>query len=515
MREKTDITNNHTQEKKLAVCVPYRNREGHLETFVPFMSNYLKEKGIDHKFFICHQADNKEFNRGKIKNIAFDIAKKEGFDYFAFHDIDLIPEDDECDYSYPDKYPVHITTQIDKFDYKLPYAENFGGCVLFTKEQFELVNGYSNEYWGWGAEDDDLFWRCRQKQLTNVQYLDNSMTNTKIIYFNGRNSGIKIPASQSLKALTNNSFSISMLVKTEYSSKIPHHLQSDKDSQYINIPLLSRGGADYLVYSNTGSYNAIVTNKLDIVYESWFKRYKYLWTYLTLDVDMDKKIIRFYLNGIPAESDILFSFGENNNIGKITGTNAEKLLENPLFDFEDDPYFIGSRNTPFMNLFFNKQLTHNYFKGAIARVVFWNRSRSSDEIINEIVNNNINSKDKSIILLYAFNNTSHGWVRDSSTYGNNGKLFGCEIRKENIGKIVKSDLPFRRSGRIKSLPHIEEGYTIESDKSELIKKNEKKLITQVQEGFIDTCKCGLNNLTYEIIGSKVIYDDHIMVDVKC
>ena len=29
----------------------------------------------------------------------------------------------------------------------------------FTGEQFEKTNGYSNEYWGWGGEDDDLFMR--------------------------------------------------------------------------------------------------------------------------------------------------------------------------------------------------------------------------------------------------------------------------------------------------------------------------------------------------------------------
>ena len=29
----------------------------------------------------------------------------------------------------------------------------------FSGEQFEKTNGYSNEYWGWGGEDDDLFMR--------------------------------------------------------------------------------------------------------------------------------------------------------------------------------------------------------------------------------------------------------------------------------------------------------------------------------------------------------------------
>ena len=32
---------------KLGVCVPYRNREAHLEVFVPKVAEYLKMQGIE------------------------------------------------------------------------------------------------------------------------------------------------------------------------------------------------------------------------------------------------------------------------------------------------------------------------------------------------------------------------------------------------------------------------------------------------------------------------------------
>ena len=30
---------------------------------------------------------------------------------------------------------------------------------MFTREHFQLVNGFSNSFWGWGAEDDNLYQR--------------------------------------------------------------------------------------------------------------------------------------------------------------------------------------------------------------------------------------------------------------------------------------------------------------------------------------------------------------------
>ena len=35
-----------------------------------------------------------------------------------------------------------------------------------TVEQFRRVDGMSNQYWGWGLEDDELYLRLREAQLS-------------------------------------------------------------------------------------------------------------------------------------------------------------------------------------------------------------------------------------------------------------------------------------------------------------------------------------------------------------
>ena len=152
------MSSNH----KLAIFVPYRDRENHMRIFVPYMYHFFKKQNMDHAIFVVEQhRHDKLFNRAKLMNIGFDLAKDE-CDYFAFHDIDLIPE--TADYSYP-KCPTHMSAYCSQFDYQLPYEALFGGVALFSKEDFIKVNGYSNEYWGWGGEDDDMYNRCLKENL--------------------------------------------------------------------------------------------------------------------------------------------------------------------------------------------------------------------------------------------------------------------------------------------------------------------------------------------------------------
>ena len=121
------------------------------------MENFLASQlGDNWEILIINQSDEKPFNRAKLLNVGF--KESESSDYFCFHDVDMLPI--ESDYSIC-QGPTHMATEAEQFGWKLPYEGYFGGVTMFDKESFIKINGYSNDYWGWGAEDDDVLARCQ------------------------------------------------------------------------------------------------------------------------------------------------------------------------------------------------------------------------------------------------------------------------------------------------------------------------------------------------------------------
>jgi hypothetical protein len=55
---------------------------------------------------------------------------------------------------------THLAGRAQQFRFRRPYPDYFGGVCVFPRKDFEKINGFNNDYWGWGAEDDDLRDRC-------------------------------------------------------------------------------------------------------------------------------------------------------------------------------------------------------------------------------------------------------------------------------------------------------------------------------------------------------------------
>ncbi|KAL0600399.1 Beta-1,4-galactosyltransferase 4, partial [Plecturocebus cupreus] len=142
--------------QRVAILIPHRNREKHLMYLLEHLHPFLQRQQLDYGIYVIHQAGGKKFNRAKLLNVGYlEALKEENWDCFIFHDVDLVPENDFNLYKCEDN-PKHLVVGRNSTGYRLRYSGYFGGVTALSREQFFKVNGFSNNYWGWGGEDDDL-----------------------------------------------------------------------------------------------------------------------------------------------------------------------------------------------------------------------------------------------------------------------------------------------------------------------------------------------------------------------
>ncbi len=67
-------------------------------------------------------------------------------------------------------FQITISRTIIKICSRLPYPDIFGGASAMSASHFQLVNGFSNMFWGWGGEDDDMSMRIKMKGLHIARY---------------------------------------------------------------------------------------------------------------------------------------------------------------------------------------------------------------------------------------------------------------------------------------------------------------------------------------------------------
>ncbi|KAL7849834.1 hypothetical protein SRHO_G00191830 [Serrasalmus rhombeus] len=152
--------------QKVAIIIPFRNRDEHLKFWLYYLHPILQRQQLDYGVYVINQGGDETFNRAKLLNVGYAEALKE-YDYecFVFSDVDLIPMDDRNTYKCFSQ-PRHLSVSMDKFGFRLPYNQYFGGVSSMSKEQFLKINGFPNNYWGWGGEDDDIYNRLSSKGMS-------------------------------------------------------------------------------------------------------------------------------------------------------------------------------------------------------------------------------------------------------------------------------------------------------------------------------------------------------------
>lgn len=155
--------------QSVAILIPQRSRERHLLYLMHHLHPFLQRQQLHYAIYVIQQAGNATFNRAKLLNIGYLEALKDySWDCFIFHDVDLVPENDRNVYVC-DRQPKHFVVGRNATGYKLRYKGYFGGVTALTRDQFHQINGFSNAYWGWGGEDDDLLIRVQLQKMEIVR----------------------------------------------------------------------------------------------------------------------------------------------------------------------------------------------------------------------------------------------------------------------------------------------------------------------------------------------------------
>lgn len=145
-----------SSDQRLTVVIPYRDRQAHLDVLAPLLHEQLLAQGVQHRILVVEQHGTALFNRGWLLNAGMRFAA-EFSDYYCLHDVDMLPL--QANYACPSQ-PLRLVSTVHLDAGPVPCdAYYFSGAVSLSKAQAFAANGFSNEYWGWGKEDDDFFFR--------------------------------------------------------------------------------------------------------------------------------------------------------------------------------------------------------------------------------------------------------------------------------------------------------------------------------------------------------------------
>ena len=431
------------------------------------MGEYLTD--IEYEIFIIEQSDDKPFNRGKLLNVGYKYALDKGCDYFVFHDVDMLPED--VDYSYTDK-PLHLATHLQEHDYETTFFDYFGGVTMFNKEDFELINGFSNEYWGWGFEDDDLLIRCLDSdlELDKNQIETGGSDELQAFKFNG-DSFIKLEGEKT--TLLQDDFTISVLVK-------PQGVKLNENKDYDEFPILSIPGYNIGLFYN--SFRRFFCQTYDVNKKPYSINSDIIgeaWAYLTMRYQ-NGKFVSLFVNGELIET---------------------IEMEDSILPLSSDEIFIGSAN--------GKKENTEFFYGNISNVEIYDVALE-DEEIKELsknpqkpkVRNKGDYKSSEFLLTQLLPELS-----TESTCIDLGGTYQSTLNRVYLHKLNQSfktflPKPYRRNSRFKSLKHDSNSSVGNKWVHQETRINQLKYYNEVRQHGVNFRIDGLNTLMYNEIKNK-------------
>jgi hypothetical protein len=490
--------------KRLAVILPYN--EQHIENFTDHFRVTVQEgDDLYYKLIFMKQKSNRPLNKGKLFNIGY-MLHKEKFDYFCFHDSNLIPISDECDYSY-EKKPISLVgmrnkiefgdqEKVQNFDeYSLPYDEYFGGATLFSKEHFQEVNGYSNEYWGVGYEDYDLLLRCVVKGLSVRTEIETPVSKT-YGSFNGTNSYIEIPSENAkIKNATNKSFTVSAWFCPD--GEPPYSAEVDTNRCEYSI-FMRPGYHTGISYIHGGFLKVVVwirpigsSERESIVIQTSLRTNQ--WYHIGMVVDDIEQVVTLYVDG--------------KEVGK-------KSYDGQLVEYLNKSYYIGVGDP-------NLSVWKNYCKGQIAEVGLWSDVLKDYEMELIFDRGIINNKgeyttSKLPVGVWDFKGGYDNITFDISGNGNHAKFYNIEFANKSLKSNTERYLPYRRNGAYGYISSEEQYLNLEnltrSEHPEIM-TNRNTFNKKVRNQMQDVDNDGLSSTKFRIVNRKDYQGKHEVIEV--
>lgn len=129
----------------LALIFPYRNRPKYLWYTIKHTHQYLVANNYDHVIIIAEQTNFDEpFSLSRANNIgaAYALRHYPDLTHLAIQHCDIIPAQNVS-------YRSNVATV---------WFLDAGG-LLITPNDFVTINGYNNDFYGWGYEDSEIWIR--------------------------------------------------------------------------------------------------------------------------------------------------------------------------------------------------------------------------------------------------------------------------------------------------------------------------------------------------------------------
>ena len=281
---KISLTNLNLKKynKNIAVITIYRNNPDNTRLkqkrqFLYFMNKILNQI-CNYKIIVVEQSKDYKFNIGKLKNIGFEILNKLNikFDNYVFADIDTIPDSNLIDYLFKTTDSLNALarygtryTDID-ICLKIPFI---GALFTCTKEVFESLNGFPNNFYGWQGEDTNLLLR-----------LYNS------------NKPIYIPKDGKIIDLEESNNIPKKIVEKMSELKKNNHIESFVYEKNINYKNYKTNGLNNLNYKilhkniNNNNYHYII----DLKYNDDIKKFKS--DYVFENIKITKEKYKLFIN---------------------------------------------------------------------------------------------------------------------------------------------------------------------------------------------------------------------------